>query len=88
MSMAFPDQAGKPKAAAGELLYRPFWLVWSRQIGVVGDECATEAEAITQAERSARQNPNNSFIVLQAQHARQATDMLRVRLHAAADTHL
>lgn len=65
----------------------PFWLVWNPNGKNPSYRHAFEANAIREAERLARENPGETFVVLASVAARSTADMQRIDLRAPADDH-
>ncbi len=61
---------------------KQFWMVWNVNGGAPRVQHPTEQFAIGEAERLARTHPGETFVVLEAAHVRQCTNMLRVDLRA------
>lgn len=62
-----------------------FWLVWNPTGKNPSYRHPSEASAITEAERLARENPGNTFVVLQTVCARRVDYMLRVDMRPGAE---
>jgi len=64
-----------------------FWIVWNpRGASMPRVRHATEALAVAEAERLARENAGQQFFVLQANHMRSVDGMTRVTLGRAQAT--
>jgi len=67
------------------LRYAAFWLVWNPGGRSPYFKHDTEAGAITEAERLARTNPGETFVVVEAVTARRVDSMLRLDFRADSD---
>lgn len=65
--------------------YRPFWFVWNPAGHAPTYKHFNEGEAIREAERLAKQNPGQDFIVLQSVTLYRKDDVLRINLRARDD---
>lgn len=54
---------------------KPYWVVWNPTGGPPRVRHYTHTSALQEAERLAKANPGQEFVVLQALHARRATAM-------------
>ncbi len=59
---------------------KPFWLVWNPDGNSPRFQHPTEQSARTEAERLARANPGNQFVVLESVAAYTRTDVATVNL--------
>lgn len=62
------------------LTYAPFWFVWNPDGRSPQYKHQSEKSAIEEAERLARQNGGQTFVVLQSICARRTDDMLRIEM--------
>ena len=60
----------------------PFWMVWNPAGRAPLHRHGTELSAITEAERLARANPGQLFIVLTTVCARHVVDIMRIDMRA------
>lgn len=58
----------------------PFWFVWCPEGNSPRHKHPSEALAISEAERLARENPGRTFVVLESVCARRVDDMLRLNM--------
>lgn len=61
---------------------KQFWMVWNQGGNAPRYKHETEALAIGEAERLARMNPSDTFIVLEATHVRRVDNMQRADLRS------
>lgn len=64
---------------------KAFWFVWNVHGGAPRFQHQSESSAIIEAERLARMNPGQTFVVLQSVCARVVTDMQRIDLRPKTD---
>lgn len=64
---------------------RKFWMVWRLNWSPPCAKHSTEESAIREAERLARNNPGETFVVLEAMKARCVENMQRFDLAVDAD---
>lgn len=67
------------------LRYAPFWFVWNPNGHAPRYRHPSEASAIKEAERLARENPGRTFIVLESVCARRVDDMLCIEMRAGSE---
>lgn len=72
-------------AKDAEKIGATFWLVWNPKGRAPTHRHASEASATDEAERLARVNRGETFVVLESVCSRQVDDMVRVSLRAASD---
>lgn len=64
---------------------KTFWFVWNENGNAPRYKHGGEAEAINEAERLAHLHPGQTFVVLEAKHARTVDRMQRVSFATDAD---
>lgn len=64
---------------------KQFWMVWNIGGNPPRVQHGYEHVAISEAERLARANPGETFVVLEATHARKVSDMHSLDLRQASD---
>jgi glutathione S-transferase len=67
---------------SNELRHAPFWLVWNPNGRSPTFRHPSEQNAVTEAERLARLNPGETFIVLESVSARRVDSMIRIDMRA------
>lgn len=67
------------------LNYAPFWFVWNTDGRVPQYKHQSEQSAIAEAERLARLNGGQTFVVLESVCARRTDDMLRIEMRGDSD---
>ena len=68
-----------------ELTYAPFWFVWNPDNRTPKHKHETKGLAIAEAERLARMNRGETFVVLESVCARRVDDMLRIEMRPDSD---
>ncbi len=68
---------------SADLKYAPFWFVWNPDGRSPTFRHLSEDNAVTEAERLARLNPGETFVVLESVCARRVDSMLRLDLRAS-----
>lgn len=70
---------------SNELKYAPFWFVWNPNGRNPQAKHQTENQAIQEAERLAKHNPGETFVVLESICARRVDNMLRIEMRARCE---
>jgi hypothetical protein len=70
---------------SNRLNYAPFWFVWNPDGRAPSFRHQTIESATQEAERLARLNPGNTFVVLESVCARRVDDMLRIEMRPDLD---
>lgn len=68
-----------------DLTQKSFWLVWNPQGSNPRHQHQSEQSAITEAERLARGNPGQTFVVLESICARRTDNLIRIDLRPDAE---
>lgn len=63
--------------------YAPFWFVWNPGGRNPAFRHRSEESAVDEAERLARNNPGETFVVLESVCARRVDSMLRIDMRAS-----
>lgn len=67
------------------LHYAPFWLVWNPNGHSPAYKHPSPERATAEAERLARVNPGQTFVVLESVCGRRVDDMLRIEMRPGSD---
>lgn len=70
------------KKMSNQLTYAPFWFVWNPDGRNPQARHMSEQSAVNEAERLARLNPGETFVVLESVCARRVDSMLRIEMRS------
>jgi hypothetical protein len=68
-----------------DIIQKSFWLVWNPQGSNPRYQHETEQSAISEAERLAKVNPGETFVVLESVCARRTDNLIRIDLRRDAE---